>query len=343
MTTKSKLAAVALAAAALAVACSDPKKKAAPPDVATPAAFCDALFGSYAVRFVACYHATAAYAAAYEDGGESCAQMEALVASGRVQYSAASAAACLAAIQAAPCDGLEHALALTPACATLLAGTVAPGGACAVDEECAAGTCVTTAECSGTCAAFLAAGAPCTAAAADCAPPLFCDVDGSGTCVANAPGAAGQACGPGELSCEPGLFCDAGRCRAKLAGGASCLAVIGAAYPCAANTFCHADSYLTPTRAECVPWVGAGAACGEWIGNCGPGLNCVSGSCVAEPVIGEPCSATVTCLVGSWCDAGTCAAPKPLGAPCTRYDQCGAAAYCDGQTGTCVAETYCMP
>ena len=337
-----------VAAAAVAVAltaCPGPEKKRAVAELATPTAFCAAIWATYADLFIACYHGTAAYGAAFEASAGSCAGMDAFVAAGRIRYSPADAAACVAAIAAAPCDGVDQVLLLTPACTALVTGTVAPGGACALTEECAGGTCDTTATCSGTCAEYLPAGADCTTSSVDCASGLLCDWNGGGTCVPPAPGRAGQPCGPGDLLCQPGLFCDGGICHAKLPAGASCLAASASdPYPCAPDTSCHANSYYSPTRAECVPWVGAAAACGEWIGSCGPGLNCVAGACTPEPTVGEPCSLTVPCLLGSWCDlgTGTCTAPKAPGSSCTRFDECGPAGYCD-PTNICVADTVCMP
>jgi hypothetical protein len=335
--------AVALALA-LALACGPRHDPAPSHDVPTAAAFCAAVMSGEAELIGRCFDATPEYVAAMKAlPFVDCAELVPFVAAGRIAYDPQRGATCAAFFSGQSCaeavwDGEGGGL----DCARVFRGTVAPGSACAVWDECADGYCDTTAACQGTCVAYRAAGETC--APTDlCAPGLACDSDGTGTCVAPSYPGLGEPCGRFWPGCAPGLFCDGGTCAAQVASG-SCLA---GDLVCAAGTTCVRDSYLNPTRAECVPFATVGEACGAWTGVCSFGAWCdaSSGTCAAAPPLGGSCGGAVTCLPGAFCDtaAGACRAALGPGATCTRRDQCASGLACDlAGSGTC-APTACLP
>lgn len=71
--------------------------------------------------------------------------LDASVAAGRIVYRAADFQACASSYQGQSCDQLfeQHAQSYTepPVCRTVKVGQVEPGGACTLDDDCAAGFC----------------------------------------------------------------------------------------------------------------------------------------------------------------------------------------------------------
>ncbi|WP_242343762.1 hypothetical protein [Anaeromyxobacter terrae] len=330
---------IALAALAAALAgCSDPKvdPPASPLDTSTIAAFCDSMLSVYAGKFQSCYHVTPAAAAAELDASY-CRAQQAFADAGRLSYDAAQAARCLAEMQTASCDQLwfwDDPGA--PSCASVFAGHTSSGSACAVSEECAGGRCTAwTADCSGTCVAWLAAGEACDADPSGCGPGLACDAaQVPARCAAPIYAGAGQPCG--AFGCDVGLWCDAGTCRAKTSTG-SCT---GGAEACVAGSICMAAG---PVDALCVPLVGVGDACGT-TALCGPGSHCAtSGRCEADPGPGQPCAVSLWTdgCAASWCDAGTCRGYVAAGGACTDPAQCGPLSCV---SGACVDDrAACVP
>ncbi len=269
-----------------------------------------------------------------------CGDLAAWVAAGAVRYDAAAAQQCAAGMAARSCaELLWSGTSPDDPCDRVLSGTVAPGGACGIDEQCAGGWCNTTAQCQGTCVAYRTAGQSCTGTYEECGPGLACV---SGACATPAYGAAGQPCTAAYPGCQVGLWCDAGTCRAEVGVGGSCAASADA---CGGTTVC--GSYATGCTA-CIPIAHLGEACGSCVGLCGPGGRCDAGSgkCVSEALLGEACVGSSDCLIPNWCDpaAGTCAAPLGAGAPCTAWGQCASGLSCDvGVTNTCISDPVCLP
>ncbi|UJR83369.1 Dickkopf N-terminal cysteine-rich domain-containing protein [Sandaracinus amylolyticus] len=170
-------------------------------------------------------------------------------------------------------------------------GSVAIGGACLVDEQCAPG-----AYCEGysTCAARVATGEGCDRAAM-CADG-YCDI-GSPTPTCLAPAAEGEGCDApiGHLGqvCADGLVCVASTCRPPPPEGQPC----GDQNECATGLVCGAGN-------RCRTPIALGAACD-----------------VTAP--------QSPCVAGAFCDEGTCAAARPASASCDGLPgECGTGLAC---------------
>ncbi len=251
------------------------------------------------------------------------------ITAGRITFDSAKGSACVSAYGALSCSDLA-AGALPTACDQVLVGTVANGGACYVDDECAAGWCdASSTACPGTCVAFAQVNESC--ASATCAAGLECD--GS---VCKTPSAAGGAC-----PCLGNLWCDTsngapGTCRATQTSG-DCTPGSGA---CAYGHVCAG------TPSTCQALVGLGGDCTAGSELCGLGYTCDATTlkCVSWPKLGEDCTSIPTCI-GSYCDAagtGKCLAYKALGAQCNWPADllaCAPGSTCDQATATCVAAT----
>jgi len=217
-------------------------------------------------------------------------------AAGHVSVDESKAAACLAAIGAATCDGVLGAGALWKLedCAGATAGRLTDGAACIADGACASGLCVSTGGCAGTCVASKGPGVPCDG---DCRPGLFCAVKAGGAKVCQAAPGDGESC---EGPCEPGLTC----VRDRVMGTSECT--------------------VPPTSVD--------ADC-EAVRSCGAGLTCVDTSpppiCESNPGDGEQCLDFQFCAAGHVCDAANfppVCRPVGDGSDDTR---CGRDADCD--------------
>jgi hypothetical protein len=139
------------------------------------------------------------------------------VASGAATYDGAKARSCFDALVGLPCTewGGDDALERIPDCALFLRGTVAPGGACIVSQQCTDGECQT----GGICVANARAGEAC--AGRPCQGGLYCDTDAAGaltTCAAYQPNGApcsfddecrSKTCGTGTPRvCGPSEICN---------------------------------------------------------------------------------------------------------------------------------------
>jgi hypothetical protein len=214
----------------------------------------------------------------------------------------------------------------------VFSGSVADGGACIDDVECATGSmCViaSTQTCKGTCVP--ASNGACRTND-DCTNQQFCaavpwsgsGLWGSGVCETVVPPgmAVNDPCGT-PVRCAPGLTC------------------VGPTAPA------HCVATATAT-------VGAGATCGTTNASphCGPGLLCVpsddgsTATCMAPAKLGDPCTALFQCgaqyeLSDIICDEArthTCVHRTSTG-PCQiggRQDTCDpATSYCDAASRTC--------
>jgi hypothetical protein len=285
-------------------------------------------------------------------------RIEEAIAAGTVSYDESSAAECLAIVESIGCEAIDRPS--LPACDAVLVGTVAAGGACSLDEECAGESyCRLDASCPGTCQARVASGSACTGDAA-CQANLRCGTDG--TC--QAPAAMGAACGGSSgVECSGGTFCfgaamgSAGTCRSPLslqtaALGATCQPGGGMGPLCQPGLSCALTGIagMMPTFA-CEAASPSGGACHVAIpDSCPSGEHCAGidlmmfdfdGTCAPLPGDGEACAAVpfgAQCAAGTRCAAGTCRAIGSIGAACTDAGDCWSGT-CDG--GTCAAGALC--
>jgi hypothetical protein len=253
------------------------------------------------------------------------------ITAGRVAYNATQASACAAALGSLTCSLFSSD---TPAaCASVLTGTVASGGACYLDEDCATGVCNSTAStCPGTCQAYAQLNQSC--ATATCAPGLSCDA-----LICKAESAVGGPC-----PCQTGLWCDSSGaspvCKAALALGASCST---------ASDQCNALTKCAGTPATCQSFVGLGASCtagsSPFDSLCGIGYLCssVTNKCVSFPKLGEACGTSNPVCIASYCDqlvTQKCAAYKRIGDACSwpvDILACEPGSSCDSVTSKCKA------
>ena len=213
-------------------------------------------------------------------------------------------------------------------------GTLPGGAPCnaGFDLQCQSGACEQMPDAGhsacGKCAATILAGQPCslTRSTGNCAPGSSCAA--SGTCVAY--GAAGAACSSSQL-CDADSFCSSTShtCVAKAAVGAACASDMECAHarPC--------------VNGACALPAAGGASCtpSGYASPCGHGLTCDTAThrCVAPSVQpGGACGPGLVCLTGSCLPAGTCPTIVPDGQPCPSGSAqvCDVEASCDF-TGIC--------
>ena len=207
-----------------------------------------------------------------------------------------------------------NSLGAPPACDETFRGTVAPGGACQVSQECVSGQCERACGnscCVGTCAAGpgkLSIGGDCSATGALCVQGAYCK---SGKCVVDLP--LGAACAADDVCRRPG------QCTVGLAGGGTCLAPPDQGAACSTNApIClRTDNYCDPVAQVCVKRKAAGAACSNVAGECAAFAPCFNGRCTAMPTLGQPCdgNGVVRCFGELVCTDGVCAVP-PSSNPC---------------------------
>ncbi|MBA3821205.1 MAG: hypothetical protein H0X17_20135 [Deltaproteobacteria bacterium] len=211
-------------------------------------------------------------------------------------------------------------------CQDIFEGTVAAGGACFVDLQCAGfGECVQTDAncdgdvtcCPGTCMGTFTEspiGGPCDDDLHFCGTTAYCEssATGAGTCTALI--ADGTACSEIDACANP-LYCNldfttgTGTCKAAAPSGGSCSRMD--LLPCAdSREYCDATS-------KCVKRVAVGGACGPEI-SCVGYATCNGTICVADLKAGAACvvdSEGPDCLGDLECIGGTCQLP-PIGASC---------------------------
>nr|MBA3500491.1 hypothetical protein [Deltaproteobacteria bacterium] len=208
-------------------------------------------------------------------------------------------------------------------CEDVFTGTVATGGACVIDLQCANfGNCVQTVPscdsdlmcCPGTCMGMSAEspiGGPCGNDVNFCASGSYCKepATGPGTCTALLAG-EGTACDAIDACVNP-LYCNlsfttgTGTCKKPAASGQTCVRMD--LIPCAdSREFCD------PTMLKCIKDVSIGATCGNGV-QCVGYSSCLNGTCVADIPAGGACQvdAGADCVGGLECIAGKCALPPP--------------------------------
>lgn len=259
----------------------------------------------------------------YGDREDELKTISASVEAGRISYDAEQAAECLDLIRGMECrfSSTFDEAAFEAACRAVFTGTVADGGACVEDEECASQECEPPTDCTMSCcvgACVMAepdptpvpVGGDCSGVEAECVATAYCASDATGErCVAKV--GAGQPCADFD-ACQQGLFCvldyatEMGTCQELPDEGETC-------DPNAFFIACdRQDNYCDPTTMKCTRKKGVGEACtptefGD--SNCQAYAACVSGTCVARPGEGEACSDTLECLGELDCDGAVCVAP----------------------------------
>ena len=214
-------------------------------------------------------------------------------------------------------------------CAQVFTGSVADGGACYLDADCANEKCLRD-TCPGRCAHTVPPGAPCRAYDF-CPPPntgfTVCDVCPAGTrCTPNGvtlptcqppglPKSTGAACFYDD-ECQSGLLCLAGHCSTGLASGGSCGPTDD---NCGLDLYCNPTDPSQSTLGTCAARLDAGATCDDG----GFQINCAlpirfyglaSLSCKGN----QMCAGVVRDSKGQVIAQGHCAAPQGVGAPCAR-------------------------
>jgi hypothetical protein len=273
---------------------------------------------------------------------------------GTLSYDGSQAGACVDALNALGCAAVNSRA--PAACDALFIGHVAPGGACALDEECeGAAYCNIAGACPGTCQPFVAAGGACTGDQA-CASGLRCS---GGTCMvpagdgASCQGMTGADCA-GGLICQGGSAMRAGTCHTvdavfAAASGAACNPTMGPL--CQEGLSCIIESATSQTCGA--GGLAAGAACHLSLPDqCATGFYCdgpslmtmpprFDGTCTALPTAGMPCASVVAgpaCSDGNVCDSGMCVRIQENGGTCTMDMDCYGG---QCRSGTCAVPTYC--
>jgi hypothetical protein len=249
----------------------------------------------------------------------------------KVTYDGERAKQCVDAIAKQSCDVTAHdSRTLAVVCEAMYTGAVAGGEPCAINTECASGTCTLPTDCpesgccAGTCRPAQAPGKAGTACARtrDCAADLVCATDR--TCHALAK--AGEPCGS-DRECGDGLGCInplstmPGTCRALPHAGEPC------PYLRCADENVQCDEAKTHT---CVALGLPQAPCAT-AADCSPYMECDATTlkCRELPSLGMPC--TTACQGESYCllgaSGGTCSTPQANGALCESRNDC-ASNYC---------------
>ncbi len=251
---------------------------------------------------------------------------------GVIKYDAGAAAACLGEFKSSCTFAGLHTAPDVSACDGVFTGTVATGGACEINQECAGHAVCTqtdtacnrnTACCAGTCSAdvpqptVVAIGGACDGNTKVCAnQTAYCKIASgtqSGTCTALVTG-AGTACDVFDACANP-LYCDtsgsgsgsSGTCKKAAATGEACMQDAGIS--CAdGRDYCNAAM-------KCTRLPTVGEACPD--GACVGFATCESAVCVARPGAGDACvvGAQASCLGNLTCTNGTCKLP-PAGMSC---------------------------
>ena len=202
-----------------------------------------------------------------------------------------------------------------PACDETFRGTVAPGGACVLSNECQSGECTGAcghACCLGTCAAGpgrVVLGGDCTIDGAHCVGGAYCK---GNKCVLEL--ALGAACSVEDVCRSPG------HCAIGLAGSGTCLGPPDQGATCApgGEPCLRTNNYCDPTSLQCVRRKAPGAACTA-SSECTELAPCFNGVCTPQPTLGQPCEADgeLRCLAALECLNGVCAVPpaSPLCPP----------------------------
>ena len=243
-----------------------------------------------------------------------------------VRFDPARAEACIAALEADPCDIAET---WAHGCAGALSGTLPAGTACTHDLECAGdATCAGPAGECPRCTPRAAQGERCEVAR--CGAGLGCALS-SERSVCETLGAEGDDCV--VHPCGRTLFCDTSslRCAPVVEVGPG--EVCGLGTECAQGLRCMFDG----ATQRCVEPVALGAPCyAALIDPCIEGAYCsgaTEGTCELLPRLGEACGRGALCAGGLLCRGGECSLASLLGQACTEAADCASYAC---EAGRCV-------
>lgn len=203
--------------------------------------------------------------------------------------------------------------ATTGPCAATVKGTLATGAACIDSDVCVSGFCLksscgTDACCMGTCAERPAAGGDCTTDSNSCAAGLVCQWNSdqrTGTCAA--PVMRGAPCTATTI-CETGSFC----VTDPVTQTKSCGSLPGTGAPCPDQRCDDQEDACDGVEKICVRRIPAGGACVAGHNICVSYAPCdgATGTCLLRGRAGAPCTAPEDCILGLSCDAGACVAHR---------------------------------
>ena len=332
----------------------------------------DALPVKYAAAFCTAYDRCFGQLLGVFRPGEDCAEttttpiseelplLEEAVDAKRVTYDGTKMQACLDDIAARNCAGLLERE--SAECMAAIDGTVANGGDCSLDAECAGEAyCNSQDSCPGVCARLESAGGRCRSDS-ECASGLVC-FGQTNRCVA--PAGSGELCKQGEPDCAPGYVCLGEDGPAKSPG--NCVALDDAfsvklgqscdldTELCEIGSSCEVQTVLPQVTTECAAKVGSGAACKVAIPDeCPDDEYCLipllpptlDGTCEPKPEAGQPCGGAgydpartpSICAPYARCDDGVCRDLAHLGESCNVDATCYSGR-CTG--GACIASTGC--
>lgn len=248
------------------------------------------------------------------------------IANGTIKYSGDDAADCIDQLGGRGCTftGFHN----ENACEGVFTGTVATGGACSIDLQCAnQGNCEITGNCdpdtmccTGTCmggSSESALGGPCNDEIHTCATNAYCKPGATsgavGTCTALVAG-EGSACDAVSACVNP-LYCNVnfqtgmGTCKKPAASKATCSRMD--LIPCA-----DSRDYCDATSSTCTRRIAVGGTCSGTL-PCVGYASCINGACVADIPLGGACTGDGADCAGDLdCISGTCQVP-PAGMVCT--------------------------
>jgi hypothetical protein len=254
--------------------------------------------------------------------------VEAAVEDGTIKYDSGAAADCANSYGSTNCTfpGFHE----KDPCDDIFKGTVATGGACVIDLQCAnngncqyAGNCDPEVMCcTGTCQGGQmqmesAIGGPCGDDIHSCAVNAYCKEagQGPGTCTALVT-MEGAACDEIDACSNP-MYCNlnfqtgTGTCKKPAASKAACSRMD--LLPCA-DLRDHCD----PTSMTCVRDIAVGMPCATGQ-QCVGYASCIAGTCVADIPLNGACTTggnTAQCAVDLECTAGKCQLPPTTGVTC---------------------------
>ena len=247
----------------------------------------------------------------------------------RGTWDPAKATTCLKELDTATCLKLSDPNStVVQACSTVVKGTVAIGGACIFEQDCANGAACVKADqstCGGVCAAKKAPGEACKIAS-DCdsggtSKVAVCQLS-TGTCAQNpAPTRTEVAIG--------GTCADGDENNIKI---------------CARDSTCSTNG--NPNSATCAALVREGHPCTVGNRECEFYTSCKGGVCTRFNGVGGSCSANDTgtdeasfCLQGN-CVNDTCVALKAEGGTCASYADCESLSCVAGKCAAACDETH---
>ena len=221
-----------------------------------------------------------------------------------------------------------------PACLTRFTGSLADGGDCLTDVDCASpgATCASScadACCVGTCQRKFRLNEACQDAES-CEPGLVC------TGLKCVTGDAGTPCAKGSVNqCDFGTFCDSKtlQCTPTRAPGDSCTSLL----QCGGNYTCIGLSITGSQPGQCSRISEPGDRCDSF---CFGNLFCdkpadkkIPGTCRSFAPLGQACSATIPCAgANAMCDNGLCALRSGVGVTCANQT-CMPGLFCTSALG----------